>query len=53
NVAFIATGAGKADVLERILEQQDQSLPAARVKPLGSEVVWFLDEPAAAKLPSQ
>ncbi len=50
NVAFITTGAGKADALRRIWEPEDESLPAGRVQPEDGTLHWFVDEAAAAKL---
>ncbi|KAJ3121508.1 6-phosphogluconolactonase [Physocladia obscura] len=50
NVAFVSTGEQKAQVLHNILQNNDQSYPAARVSP-ASSVVWFLDVPAASLLP--
>ncbi len=46
-VAFIANGAGKRDILARVLAG-DGALPAAHVQPVG-ELRWFTDEAAAAK----
>lgn len=44
--AFVAAGAGKADMLPKVLEDQTSQLPSSLVGP--SE--WFVDQPAAAKL---
>jgi 6-phosphogluconolactonase len=44
-VAFLVAGAGKRDILARVLAG-DRSLPAARVRPAG-EIVWFADRAAA------
>jgi 6-phosphogluconolactonase len=49
-VAFLVAGEGKADMVRRVHEG-DQSLPAARVRSEG-EIVWFLDEAAASRLPA-
>lgn len=49
-VMFLVSGAGKAEMLARVMGG-DKSLPAARVRSQG-EVVWFLDEAAAAALPA-
>ncbi|XP_068520604.1 6-phosphogluconolactonase [Anas acuta] len=50
-VVFVATGGGKAAVLKRILEGSEQNpLPAARVQPHTGQLLWFLDEAAAAEL---
>ncbi len=51
-VAFLVSGAGKADVLQRVLEgpYQPVVLPSQIIKPASGELHWLLDEPAAAKL---
>jgi 6-phosphogluconolactonase len=47
-VAFVATGAGKAETLRTILDQPEVGLPASRVRPKEpGQVYWFVDEPAA------
>ncbi|KAL8602620.1 hypothetical protein ACOMHN_021967 [Nucella lapillus] len=48
---FAAAGAGKADMVQRVLEgDKENPLPAAMVRPTNGEVVWLLDSAAAAKL---
>ncbi|NXM05137.1 6PGL phosphogluconolactonase, partial [Tyrannus savana] len=50
-VLFVATGASKAPVLQRILEGEEQPpLPAALVRPRSGWLRWLLDEAAAAQL---
>ncbi|XP_009574609.1 PREDICTED: 6-phosphogluconolactonase, partial [Fulmarus glacialis] len=55
-VVFVATGEGKAAVLKgwtqnRILEGDEENpLPAARVRPHSGQLRWFLDESAAKEL---
>ncbi|OXB53239.1 hypothetical protein ASZ78_012388 [Callipepla squamata] len=50
-VVFVATGEGKAAVLKRILEGEEENpLPAARVRPHTGQLLWFLDESAAKEL---
>jgi len=44
-VAFLVTGAGKRDILKRLMAD-DQALPSARVKPVG-ELLVFADQAAA------
>ena len=44
-VAFLVAGAGKRDILARVLAG-DPSLPAARMRPVG-ETMWFADRAAA------
>ncbi len=47
HVWFLACGAGKADIIPRVLAGED--FPSAHVRS-GGELVWMLDEAAAAKL---
>ncbi len=47
-VAFLVAGSAKAPVVRRVLDG-DRSQPAARVEAAG-ELIWFLDEAAAADL---
>jgi 6-phosphogluconolactonase len=56
-VVFVATGAAKADVLQKILEpstsdEHSQHLPGAMIKPVdrSSRIHWILDKEAAAKI---
>lgn len=51
-VAFVAAGAGKADILAQIWDTAAPtgSLPAQLVRPTDGELVWFVDEAAAARL---
>ncbi|MDQ6847540.1 MAG: 6-phosphogluconolactonase [Candidatus Dormibacteraeota bacterium] len=46
-VAFLVTGAGKADALRGVV---DGTVPAARVRPDRGELIWFLDTAAALSL---
>jgi hypothetical protein len=52
HVAFITTGAGKAEILPQILEADApaEPLPAQRVRPTAGMVDWFVDEAAALQL---
>jgi 6-phosphogluconolactonase len=44
HVAFLVTGAAKADALRGVVEG---AVPAARVRPRDGELLWFLDASAA------
>jgi 6-phosphogluconolactonase len=46
-VAFLVTGASKGDALRRVI---DGTVPAARVRPAGGELWWFLDAAAVRSL---
>eukprot|EP00271_Cylindrocystis_brebissonii_P001030 TRINITY_DN11276_c0_g1_i1.p1 TRINITY_DN11276_c0_g1~~TRINITY_DN11276_c0_g1_i1.p1 ORF type:complete len:332 (-),score=56.49 TRINITY_DN11276_c0_g1_i1:621-1616(-) len=52
NVAFVATGAGKAEQLKTIFGAPvtPGSLPAQDVYPENGKLVWIVDRPAAASL---
>eukprot|EP00510_Aplanochytrium_minuta_P006384 CAMPEP_0184011858 /NCGR_PEP_ID=MMETSP0954-20121128/4060_1 /TAXON_ID=627963 /ORGANISM="Aplanochytrium sp, Strain PBS07" /LENGTH=251 /DNA_ID=CAMNT_0026291721 /DNA_START=208 /DNA_END=963 /DNA_ORIENTATION=+ len=57
NVFFLAAGSSKAEVLPKVtvsleeLEKMGSSaLPAARVRPENGNLIWFVDDAAAAKL---
>ncbi len=45
---FLVSGAEKADAVGQIFRGAD--LPAARVKPSGGRVLWYLDAPAASQI---
>ncbi|KAH7920086.1 6-phosphogluconolactonase [Leucogyrophana mollusca] len=50
-VAFVATGAGKIDILPAILDEPEKGLPASRVKPVyPGQVYWFVDDAASSKV---
>ncbi|KAG6845957.1 hypothetical protein H0H87_011005 [Tephrocybe sp. NHM501043] len=53
-VAFVAAGEEKADTLRSILDQPEQGLPSARVKPVyPGQLYWFVDDAASAKVQYQ
>jgi len=51
-VAFLVTGSGKAEKVEAIFKEQGnwQTYPAAHIRPLHGELIWYLDKPAASRL---
>lgn len=50
-VLFIVTGAGKSEMVHRVIESDtDQLLPASRVSPDTGRLVWILDQAAAQHL---
>ncbi|MDF0706057.1 6-phosphogluconolactonase [Flagellimonas okinawensis] len=51
-VAFLVTGASKAEKVEAVVEKTkgSEAYPASLVDPSSGNLVWFLDEEAAAKL---
>lgn len=49
-VAFVASGAGKQDMLQAILDRPEEGLPSSRVRPKNpGAVYWFVDDAAAGK----
>lgn len=52
-VAFMATGAKKADTLAEVLSDRYDPvrLPAQRIDPAHGQLIWLVDEAAAEKLP--
>lgn len=55
NIAFLLYGAGKAEAVHHILEDERNidEYPAQLIKPVGGELHWFMDEAAAGKLESK
>ncbi|XP_069120670.1 6-phosphogluconolactonase-like [Argopecten irradians] len=48
---FASCGGGKAEMVQKVLEgDQQDPLPAARVRPTDGKVIWYLDQAAAANL---
>ncbi|CAH1785858.1 unnamed protein product, partial [Owenia fusiformis] len=48
---FASCGAGKAEMVKRVLEgSEEPPLPASQVRPSNGELYWFLDQPAASLL---
>ena len=54
-IVFASCGAGKAEIVQQVLESKADvpPLPAARVRPSNGQVVWILDKTAASKLSPQ
>lgn len=52
HIIFLVAGASKADAVAAVLEgpRRPRELPAQLIAPTASEVVWLLDEAAAARL---
>ena len=49
-VIFLVTGKTKAPIVQRVIEEKDGRLPAARVRPRGGRPLFYLDNDAASKL---
>jgi 6-phosphogluconolactonase len=54
-VVFVVTGESKAEMVSRVIENKEgrEKLPAAMVQPVKGEIIWLLDEKAAALLGSE
>jgi 6-phosphogluconolactonase len=52
NIVFLVTGKDKADVVARVIsgDPSQGTLPAQQIKPIDGNVIWVLDEDAAAAL---
>ncbi|GBD97324.1 MAG TPA: 6-phosphogluconolactonase [Nitrospirae bacterium] len=50
NIVFLATGENKAEVIKKVIEEEDGSLPAAMVKPQTGKLIFLLDEAAGSLL---
>ena len=52
NVVFLASGAGKAEMLERVLQgpYDPVVLPSQAIRPAPGELYWLVDREAAARL---
>jgi 6-phosphogluconolactonase len=50
NVMFLMSGAGKADIVSKVLKEPSAGLPSQRVRPANGNVMWYLDTGAASKL---
>ena len=51
-VLFLAAGKEKAAILQEVLENPDDQLPAQRIHPSRGELLWFIDQAAASNLKS-
>jgi 6-phosphogluconolactonase len=49
-VVFLATGRRKAEILRRVIGEQNPLLPASRIQPVAGDLVFLLDREAGAKL---
>ena len=50
NVMFLVEGSGKAEIVRKALKDPSANLPCQRVRPESGELMWFLDQGAAARL---
>ncbi|MGB0561436.1 MAG: 6-phosphogluconolactonase [Spirulinaceae cyanobacterium] len=54
-VMFLVSGAGKQGALEKVFapEADNSQYPSRFIQPQSSDLIWLLDEPAAATLPQE
>lgn len=53
-VVFVATGAGKQDILHEVLDEPEKGLPCSRVRPAYPGALhWFVDDAASVKVAFQ
>ena len=52
HVAFLVSGAGKAEMLQKVLEgpYDPVVLPSQAIRPSSGQLQWLMDQPAAARL---
>ncbi|CAH1641903.1 unnamed protein product [Spodoptera littoralis] len=50
NCLFAICGSSKAEMIQRILKDNDESVPARRVKPHSGSLYWVLDQHSAKNL---
>ena len=50
HIVFLVSGAGKASIVQAVLEHEDRSLPAQRICPEDGRLTWLLDKSAASQL---
>ena len=55
NIMFLMEGAGKAEILNTVLNTayQPEKYPAQLIKPVNGNLYWYMDQKAAALLPGQ
>jgi 6-phosphogluconolactonase len=49
-ISFLVSGASKAPIVEAIICDSNDSLPAARIQPVDGQVTWFVTQDAAGAL---
>ena len=50
-VVFLASGKGKAHIIQAIFEKKQEGLPALGIQPRSGKLVWLMDREAASLLP--
>ena len=50
-IVFLASGKGKAGIIQAILEKKQRDLPALGIRPRSGKLTWLLDREASSLLP--
>lgn len=50
HIVFLASGTEKADVIKRVLKDDESKLPAQQIQPIEGKLFWLLDRKAASLL---
>jgi len=50
HVYFLALGAGKSEIIKRLIDEDDRNVPAGLVEPTDGEITFLLDKESAQKL---
>jgi 6-phosphogluconolactonase len=50
HILFLASGSGKAAIVQALFAGRQVSLPAMKIKPINGKVTWLLDQEAASIL---
>lgn len=50
HILFIASGSGKATIIQALFEGRQAGLPASKIRPINGKMTWLLDQEAAALL---
>lgn len=48
HILFLASGSGKAAIVQTLFQDSQDNLPASKIRPLNGKVTWLLDRAAAS-----
>lgn len=49
---FLVSGSEKAEIVQAVLADIEERLPARRIRPVAGHLAWFLDAAAASRVPN-
>ena len=49
---FLVSGLEQAEIVQAVLADVEERLPARRIRPVAGQLTWLLDAAAAARVPS-